>query len=152
MANTAIQLISLTFILLGFLKFLAIVFPKTIEIEDFLKFGNAIFPFIPNAYLLAAAAIVEVLVGWFCLQRKNSLLLRSIFILWFSAAVLLYEMGLVMIRYRGPCGCLLGINRIIPIQVSTQNALAQDIIIASFLITSAVMIYARRSQPADLKK
>jgi hypothetical protein len=146
LADMTVRLFSFLFIILGALKLLAVIFPNTVEVDEFLKFNNAIVPFIPNRYALTLAAITELFVGYFGLQRKNPLMIRSILLLWFSGVLLAYHIGLILIRYRGPCGCLLGINRIIPIRVGTQNSLAQIIMIATLIVSGIITIYARRTK------
>lgn len=46
-----------------------------------------------------------------------------------------------MIHYRGPCGCLVGLTRLLPMTPYKQTALVQKVGISMFAVSLAVIVY-----------
>lgn len=144
MADKLIRLLGLFFLGLGVLELHAILFPDTVAAE-YLKIRNPIVFFVPNFYVLTLAGAVEVFVGFNGLRGGNSLRWRAGLLLWLSCATIAYKVALIFVRYKGPCGCLLGINRFLPLSPSTQGTIADSLILSSFVISLLVLIYTALS-------
>jgi hypothetical protein len=144
MADKVIRLLGLLFLGLGVLKLQAIVFPDIVWAE-YLKIRNPIFFFVPNFYVFTLAGAAEVFVGINGLRGGSSLRWRAALLLWLSCATIAYKIALVFVHYKGPCGCLLGINRLLPLSISMQRTIAEALIISSLVVSLSVLIYAALS-------
>lgn len=140
-ADMCVRLLGLIFLALGVLKMHALFYPEG-AMREYLGIGNPILSFVPNRIVLLAAAFGEIMVGIYSYSRKSTLVMRSGLLLWFSFTALAYKLLLALVQYHGPCGCLLGINRFIPLSIGTQNWLADIIGIAAFLVSLPLFAYA----------
>lgn len=126
---------------LGTLKLLG-TFTPTDEMRTYVGLSNPIFTFVSNGFVFIIAALIEIAVGWFCLTSKSIISGASILlVLCFS--LIFYKIALIFVKYEGPCGCLFGINRFIPISTSKQRLIADIISIAILLVSITVLFYAR---------
>lgn len=120
---------------IGIIKLHGLLFPAP-EMREYLRLSNPIFFFLSNRIVLFAAALTEIGVGSFALRSSHySLRTRSGLLVWACVIALAYKLGLAVVHYKGPCGCLLGLNRFLPLTIGHQKALA-DVILISTLVLS----------------
>jgi hypothetical protein len=137
----AIRLLGLLFCLIGVLKLHTLIFPDT-ALKEYLALPNPLF-IIPNKYLLLVAALVEIIVGFVtfrCLLTPKRI---ALLILWFSLAALAYKVSLALVHYEGPCGCLLGIHKLIPVSMKMQKWFTDILLLFSILVSILVIIECR---------
>jgi hypothetical protein len=150
LANKLTQSCGLLFLALGILKLHSILFPDVLA-GEFLGFSNPIF-IVANRNVLGISTILEIGVGVIALKGGKSLFVRSGLLLWLACSALAYKFALALVHYQGPCGCLLGINRFLPIPISTQNWLSDIILLVTILISLCILIYARLSNETRTSK
>lgn len=146
----SLRLMGGVFLMLGILKFLGLNFGTDHVVASYLGFPNPIFGFLTNWTVFAIAACAEIAVGWHALRGNG--LRRASFLLWISSAAVLYKIGLIYVKYRGPCGCLFGINTILPLSTATQRSVSDVILITAFLLSAVTMVYcflSARHQPVE---
>jgi hypothetical protein len=141
LADMCLRLLGLTFLALGILKLHGLFYPET-TMSEYLDLSNPIFSFLSNRVVLLGAAIAEICVGAGCLSPNADFRARSGSLLWLSAVTLAYKALLVVAKYEGPCGCLLGLNRFLPLSTSTQNGIADVIVIVTFVVSLALLLAA----------
>jgi hypothetical protein len=122
----------------GVLKFHGLLFPEG-AMKEYLHVSNPIFFFLPNIWVLALAAVLETYVGLLAMRRGYPAPTRAALVLWLSLATVAYRAGLALVRYHGPCGCLFGINRFLPLSLHTQDLLA-TILLPTLIVASASVI------------
>jgi hypothetical protein len=137
----AVRVVSLLLLTLGILKLVGVVFPE-MEVRPYLGLANPLVPFLPNRSVLTLAAVVEIFVGQHCL-RSQPLSERSALLLWFAAGVFFYKGLLAFVRYHSPCGCLVGINRFIPLDPDSQRTIADLITVVAALVAATALAYTR---------
>jgi hypothetical protein len=130
----------LLFCLLGLLKLHGLAFPDMVG-QSYLLLPNALFSFISNRTVVAAAAAMELAIGFYCLKDKP-LIGKAGFMSWFVVCSLAYRYSLRLINYTGPCGCLLGVNRFLPMTIKTQRILADYILGAAAAACVGVLLVA----------
>lgn len=140
LADLLIRVVSLLYLSIGLLKLHGLAFPAD-TMGVYLGLSNPIVFFLTNRVILAAAALVEVIVGLAGLNLKLPLNLRAGFLFWLCIVAFAYKIGLAIVDYKGPCGCLLGLNRFLPLSVGTQKSLADIILIVTVFVSLAVLIY-----------
>ena len=113
-AEQMIRLLALLYLCIGILKLHSLFFPQTV-MAQYLRMPNPIFVYLTNHTILMLAAVAEIAVGVYASVSRDSLLWRSAAMLWLTAAAFAYKLCLAAVHYTGPCGCLLGINRFLPI-------------------------------------
>lgn len=137
-----IRLFGVIYVALGLLKLHNLSFPRDVTLE-YLHLANPIFPVATNQVILMFAGVVELIAGFFLVFFKGPLKTVSYTLLWLVGITFAYKIGLLIIQYKGPCGCMLGINKLLPISMATQKWLS-DIILIAALITSVVsLLYAK---------
>ena len=104
--------------LLGHLKLLGL-----LERNDFLVLTNAIFAPLTNVTIVGIAGLVEIAVGLVALVSRKQLT-GAWLLLWLSCGMMAYKLGLALVGYKGPCGCLLGITRLVPLPTGLQREIA----------------------------
>jgi hypothetical protein len=127
---------------LGLLKFHGLLFPDLMATE-YLRVANPIFFVLPNRWVLALAAVLETYVGLLAMKAGYPVSLRAGLVLWLSLATVAYKAGLVLVRYEGPCGCLLGFNRFLPMTMRTQKLVITILLPALIILSSSILIYDR---------
>ncbi len=147
-ADVCLRLLGLIFLVLGVLKLHGIFYPED-TMWEYLGLSNPILSFLPNRAVLLGAALAEIGVGICNVSPKIALDARSSLLLWFSSTTLAYKVMLALVKYDGPCGCLFGINRFIPLNTSTQSLISDIIVIVTFLVSLPLLVYAWWSKRAD---
>jgi hypothetical protein len=137
-----IRLFGLTYFVLGLLKLHGLLFPVDAMV-DYLGMPNPILFFFTNQMVLITAAFIEIPVGLFILISKRELRTLAGVLLWITAIAICYKFGLAAVHYKGPCGCLLGINRFLPISTATQKSLSDIILVAALIASLTAMCYAK---------
>lgn len=150
-ADAVLRLLGLIFFLLGALKLHGVLFPADTA-REYLGLANPILYVLPNRVVLLAAALAELSVGKVVFSAKNSLSARSCLLLWLSGTTLTYKVLLVLVRYHGPCGCLFGVNRFLPLSPAMQRWIADTVVLATIFVSMAVFLYARRLRRADQRR
>lgn len=139
-----IRFFALIYFVLGILKLHGILSPQEVMIE-YLRLPNPIFSFLTNEMVLGFASALELFTGGYVLFSKNTNLFRSSMLLWLACITLFYKASLVVVHYKGPCGCLLGISRLLPISVSLQRSLSDLFLILSTFCLTAIVLYSKLS-------
>jgi ABC-type branched-subunit amino acid transport system permease subunit len=147
----AVRTIGVLLLALGSFKLLGIIYVKDPLLKSYLTFPNPIFSWESNGAVLTLAALIEIIAGWLALRRSG--FYRAFILLWFASAALLYKIALIYVAYKGPCGCLFGINSILPLSVSTQRTVS-DFILAATLVTGLIAVacwrLASRPEPSEM--
>ena len=141
LAEVGIRGISLLFLLLGLLKLHGVMMAQG-TFATFLQLPNPIVSFVSNGSVVSLAAVAEILIGYRGL-RAGSLTFRGSLLLWFVGGALLYKVALIYVNYRGPCGCLFGINKILPLSAGQQRSLSDLILFLTAVIASTAILYDR---------
>lgn len=136
----ALKVFGGVFVALGILKLHGLIFESNHLVSDYLGFPNPIFSVLTNWTVLALAACAELLVGWQVLRRHG--LGRAALLLWFCGAAILYKIGLIYVHYRGPCGCLFGIDSILPLPTGKQRTVSNFILLMTFLFAVITLVYS----------
>jgi hypothetical protein len=126
--------LSLILLCLGIAKMLGVIYPADDQ-QAYLQLPNPIFQIVSNRVVLFGAAACEMCVGMYGLRFDKSPRSRAGLMLWIASATLMYKVSLVFVGYNGPCGCLVGLTRLIPLNPGRQRWIA-DIIIAATLVIS----------------
>jgi len=122
------RLFGLLLLALGTLKLLDLMFPSP-KLLEYLSLANPILSLFSNRSVLFAASFVEICVGCYLLTSRQHVAIHSGLLLWLVVVALCYRIGLAAVHYKGPCGCLLGINRFMPLSTATQTVLAEVILL-----------------------
>ena len=138
--SLTVRLLGFIFVCLGALKLQGILFPEG-AVMEYLGLTNPIVFFLSNRTVLSLAAIVEVIIGIVAVRGQRPVSIRAGMLLWLALATLAYKTGLTLVHYHGPCGCLLGINRFLPLRAGTQRWVADFIILFTIIAASWVLIY-----------
>ena len=133
---------------LGVLKLQNLLFAKDAML-DYLQSPNPIFYFLTNKPILLAAAVVELIVGLFLMFPRMSLRTSAKMLVWVSAVTIGYKIGLTLVHYKGPCGCLLGINSLLPISIAAQKIIADVILGCAILLGICAMVSVKSEPPPD---
>ena len=133
----------------GICKALGLLWPTTEGMEEYLRLANPILPFLKNRVIIAAAALAEISVGTYALNNKPNLAGRSGALLWIASMTGAYKIALFYVNYHGPCGCLLGLNKFLPMTPSHQRLMADALLVAIFLIMLPVFVFSRFSNRLD---
>ena len=141
-ANGILCVFGILYTSLGILKLHGLIFPED-TMREYLRLSNPVIFFLANRTVLGFAALVEILVGMFVLRKGETVFARSGFLLWVTLAATAYRSALAHVHYNGPCGCLLGINRFLPISAKTQRSVADIILVATIVVAMVMLIYAR---------
>lgn len=129
------------FVVLGILKLSGIILADSFN-QTYLSLANPVFPVFTNRLVLAVGAMIEVGLGWF-ISRKSQSSFRPLMLVWLCLVILAYRFLLGFVDYEGPCGCLFGINRLLPLSVPLQRALA-DFLVLGGLATGVLATPWRR--------
>jgi hypothetical protein len=140
-ADAAIRGMGLLFLALGALKFHGIMLARDTW-AAYVHLPDAIFSFFPNSTIFTLAALCELVIGMRCL-RHGRLAVRASLLLWFAGGAFVYKIGLIFVKYSGPCGCLFGINRFLPLSTSRQRWISDIILVITVIISLAVIVYDR---------
>lgn len=138
-----VRCLGVTYLCLGILKLHGLLFPQEV-MQAYLSVSNPIIPFLANQTVLMVAAAAEILVGLYVLFSRNSLSASCGLLLWLCAITMCYKLILVIVHYQGPCGCLLGIDRFLPIPIATQKLVSDIILLASLVISLGGCLYSSR--------
>jgi len=141
-SDLLIRALSALFLCLGILKLHGIVFPQD-TMREYLGIANPIVSFLPNRVVLVVGALVEIVIGTYGLRNSERLSWRAGCLLWLALVMVSYRISLLFVHYTGPCGCLLGVNRFLPIRIGTQRAIADMIIVVSILASIFVLALSR---------
>jgi hypothetical protein len=139
-SECVVRLLGVLFTLLGAAKLHGVILATDAD-SAFLDLQNPIVPLLANRSVMTVAALAEIVVG-VCALSTRPVALRAGLLLWLAISTLAYKVALAAIKYRGPCGCLLGVNRFIPLKPSTQQWLAEWIVLAAVILSSAVLLYS----------
>lgn len=132
------------YLVLGALKLHGILSPDELTL-DFLSASNPVIFMLSNRAVLALAAIAEMVVGWYVV-RDRPRVTQATALLWLAGASLAYKVALVIVNYQGPCGCLLGINRFVPVSSGTQRSVADGILVLTCVICISLLVTSRLSR------
>lgn len=142
-SKTFIVLCASALLLLGTLKLLGSFVPTEVD-RTYVRLSNPIFPFLSNQTVFFVASLAEIATGWFCMLGRN-VLLRSFGLLWFAIGALGYKVLLIFVNYSGPCGCLLGVNRLIPMSPKLQRTVADSMLATIFLVAAVIFVQSLRT-------
>jgi hypothetical protein len=109
-----------------------------------LGLANPIVFFLTNRTVLSLAAAAEIAVGAHALRSITPVSLRAAPLMWLACCALVYKVGLALVHYKGPCGCLLGINRFLPLRPGAQRWVSDVIVVVAVIVSVAVLILDRR--------
>lgn len=98
----------------------------------YLTLSNPVFPFISNRVVLGSAALLEIWVGYMLIAGKGRPFRGGGLLLWMCVVILAYRFLLRFIDYQGPCGCLFGINILLPLDEMQQRTLSDFVVIIGF--------------------
>lgn len=146
-ADVCLRLLGLLFLILGVLKLHGLFYPEA-TMREYLGLSNPILSFLPNRAVVLGAALAEIGVGMCSISTKIALGARSGLLLWLSFTTLAYKVLLALVKYDGPCGCLLGTNRFLPLSPSTQSLVADVIVLGTLLASLLLLMYAQWSKRA----
>jgi hypothetical protein len=153
-ADKLMRLLGALYLSLGVLKVQGLAFPES-TLEEYLRLPNPVLFFLSNRAVLGIGALLEVFIGTYGLRSHHTLTARAGLLLWLAGSSILYKIALVFVRYKGPCGCLLGVNRFLPLRMGTQREIADYITIGTLLATLSVLLGAwwlrRRSRGWDIR-
>lgn len=105
-------------LLLGNLKLVGLM-----ERDAFLALPHAIFAPLTNVTVVGLAGVTEIAVGVLVLVCRKPVA-GAWLLLWLCTGMLAYKVGLALVGYNGPCGCLVGLNRLIPLPTAVQQEVA----------------------------
>jgi hypothetical protein len=138
--DSTLSVFSFFYLCLGGLKLLGVTFAATAAQQAYLLLPNPIMFFLPNRAVLGVAAVLEICVGVYGLQPKRPVSRRAGLLLWLAAATIFYKMALVVVQYQGPCGCLYGINMLIPLRPDVQRWVADVISLSALLASVSALV------------
>lgn len=141
-SDILIRTLSALFLCLGVLKLHGIVFPQD-TLREYLGIANPIVSFLPNRVVLVVGALAEIVVGTYGIRNSERLSWRAGILLWLALVMVAYRISLLFVHYTGPCGCLLGVNRFLPLRIGTQRAIADMIIVVAILACIFVLALSR---------
>lgn len=139
--NALVRITGLLYLCLGVLKLHGILFPQE-TMSEYLSFANPVIFIVSNWSVLCIAATIEVFIG-FCAWQNTSLRERSAMLLWLASSMLVYKIALIFVEYKGPCGCLFGINRFIPLATGTQRWIADIVTLYTLLLSASILLFLR---------
>lgn len=146
-ADSLIRVLCLLFFLLGILKFHGLMFPSE-AMREYLSLANPLLFFFSNRWVLYATALIEIVIGVCGLGGKDvSLTYRTGLLLWFTIVATAYKLSLILMHYQGPCGCLLGINKFLPMSTTAQRSLTNTLLVVTALASIFVLLYLRKLKP-----
>lgn len=141
--DTVFRACGLLFLVLGCLKLHGVIIPEE-TFSSYLALSNPLVFFLSNRAVLSLAGIAEITVGGIVLRRGIVPQQRAAILLWLSAVTLLYRFLLRFIDYHGPCGCLYGINRVLPLTTNQQRIMADILLIVTVGSSLLGVIVLRR--------
>jgi len=135
-------------LLLGQLKIFGL-----LEKNPYFSLSNPVFPFLSNGLVTFLAAAVEIGIGLWIISTLRYIV-GAWLILWLSSGLFLYKLALGLIKYEGPCGCLLGLTRLIPMTPQRQRFVASELAAAMFVSSLLILLHhwwTHRSRKASLQ-
>ncbi len=111
------------------------------ERDGFLVLPNPIFAPLTNAVVVGLAGVAEIVVGVLALGVRKPVA-GGWLLLWLGTSVLAYRAGLALVGYKGPCGCLVGLNRVVPLPTAVQQELADYVVLAMLAASTWVIVRA----------
>lgn len=100
----------------------------------YLALSNPLFPFVSNRVVLGGAALLEIGVGYMLITGKGRPFRGGVVLLWMCVVILAYRFLLRFIDYQGPCGCLFGINNLLPLDEMQQRTLSDFVVLTGFFV------------------
>lgn len=135
LSNIVILFFAGLLVLLGQLKIFGL-----LEKNPYFSLSNPLFPFLPNGLVTFFAAAVEMGIGIWIISTLRYIM-GAWLILWLSSGLFLYKLALALIKYEGPCGCLIGLTRIIPMTPQRQRLIASDLVAAMFVSSLLILLH-----------
>lgn len=96
---------------------------------------------VPFRLIFLIAGLIEIAVALFCFISKSGVF-KIILLAWISTNFSIYRIGLILINYQKPCGCLGSMTDILHISPAVAD-LTTKIILAYLLIGSYGIILTR---------
>jgi hypothetical protein len=128
------------FVGMGLLTLHALVFPHDL-LKDNLALPNPLSYVLSNRAVHTWGALLEIVVG-VTATRQSRLAARAVLFLWLLWAMVAYKVTLVLLNYKGPCACLIGVSNLLPLSAGAQEALSSGVLLTTAILAVIVLLRA----------
>jgi hypothetical protein len=100
-------------------------------------------------HLFIAVALIEIGVALLCILGKSQTL-NAVCIAWLASSFVFYRLGLKLVGYRKPCGCLGSLEGAIHLSSDQANVLLKIIIAFMFASSCAILVLESQKRSSRL--